>query len=158
MLGLRPRLKARNSLWDLVNRHHPDLHSSLPLSRKQPVEEGADGLPSSPFSSSLSNPASPEQRAHHSHSSESFTPRTMAPVSLETSIASCDPADQANCSQRKTRRDRGRRLAKSNMVCLQLSQVLGIQELDITDCGLAQGLSSPSQGMWSQEVAEENTG
>ena len=155
MLGLRPRLKARNSLWDLVNKHHPDLHSSPPLSRKQPVEEGADGLPSSPFSPSLSNPASPERRPHQSRSSESFSPLTMAPVSPTTSIASCDPADQANGSQRKTRRDRGTRPAKSNMVCLQYSQLLGTPVLNIADCGLAQALSSPSQGMWPQEFPKK---
>lgn len=155
MLGLRPRLKARNSLWDLVNKHHPDLHSSPPLSSKQPVEEGADRLPPSPFSPSLSNPASPKPKTHHSRSSESFEPLTMAPVSSTTPIASCDPADQANGSQRKIRRDRGRRPAKSNMVRLQWSQVLGTQELDIADRVFPQALSSPSQGMWPREHAKK---
>lgn len=43
MLGLRHRLRARNSLWDLVNKHPTDLHS-------QSIEEGADGLPPLPLS------------------------------------------------------------------------------------------------------------
>ena len=52
MLGLRPRLRARNSLWDLVNKHPAHLYptSHLQLHRQQPVEEGLDGLPPLPIS------------------------------------------------------------------------------------------------------------
>jgi hypothetical protein len=49
MLGLRPRLKARNSLWELVNKHPSNLHSTAQLPWTQPVEEGADGLPPLPI-------------------------------------------------------------------------------------------------------------
>lgn len=155
MLGLRPRLKARNSLWELVNKHHPDLHSPSPLSWKQPVEEGADGLPPLPFSPPSPQIASPEQKTHCSGSSESFAAPTMAPVSSPAPIALCDPADEANGSQRKTRRDRRRKPAKSNMVRLRWNQMLGTQEMDIADCRLAQALSSPSLGMWLQEKARK---
>lgn len=153
MLGLQPRLKVRNSLWDLVNKNSPDLHSSSPPPWKQPVEEGADGLPPLPFSPSLSSPPSSEQEHHRNRSSESSTSSTMAPVSSTTSIASCGQADEANGSQRRIRRDHGRRLVKSSMVRLQLSRVQGIQELDLADCRLAQALSSPSPGTCLQEKA-----
>ena len=94
MLGLRPRLKARNSLWDLVNKHSLDLHSSSSISWKQPVEEGADGLPPIQFPSSsfLS-----EGKPHNNHSPESSASFIMAPVSSATSIAiaSRSPANWA---------------------------------------------------------------
>lgn len=150
MLGLRPRLKARNSLWDLVNKHSPDLHSSSPTSLKQPVEEGADGLPPLSFPSSFS---SPQQNPHHNLFSESSTSFTMAPVSSTTSIALWAPIDQANGSQRKIRKGRGRRLEESSMVRLQWSRVLDIHELRNADCRLPQDLSSPSQGMlWTRKT------
>ena len=154
MLGLRPRLKAPNSLWDLVNKHPPHLHSSSPPSWKQPVEEGADGLPPStpplplplprPFSSSSS---SPEQEPHNNHSSESSVSFSMAPVSSTTSIPDCSSADRANGSQRKIPRGHGRRLGKINTVRLYWSQVLSIRELDNADGRIAQDPSSPSPGM-----------
>lgn len=154
MLGLRPRLKARNSLWDLVNKHPLDLPSSSPLSRKQPVEEGADGLPDLRFSSSLS---SPEQKSRDDHSSEGSHTSSMAPVSPTTFITYCSPADQANGSQRKIRKGHGRRLEKSNMVRLQWRRVLGIQELDDANGKLAQDPSSPSQGMMSTRKSDAYT-
>ncbi|KAM0796958.1 hypothetical protein BDR22DRAFT_865060 [Usnea florida] len=76
MLGLRPRLKARNSLWDLVNKHSLDLHSSSSISLKQPVEEGADGLPPIHF---LSSSFSPEGNPHHNHPFKSSASFIMAP-------------------------------------------------------------------------------
>ena len=120
MLGLQPRLKARNSLWDLVNKHPSNLLSSSSQFRKQPVEEGVDGLPPLPFSPSLPNSPSLEQRPHHHHPSESSAPFTMAPVSSTTCTLLCDRAKQAIHSQRKIRNDLGRRLAKSNMVGLHI--------------------------------------
>ena len=55
MLGLRPRLRARNSLWDLVTKHPAD--DLFPTSQLQPqlhwqlpVEEGLGGLPPLPIS------------------------------------------------------------------------------------------------------------
>ena len=52
MLGLRPRLRARNSLWDLVNKHTDHLYptSQLQPHWQQPVEERLDGLPPLPVS------------------------------------------------------------------------------------------------------------
>ena len=157
MLGLRPRLKARNSLWDLVNKHPLNSHPTSLPSWKQPVEEGADGLRLLPFSLPLSSSPSPEQAPHLNHSTESSAPFTMARVSSTTSIALCDPAEQANDSQRKTRRDLNRRQAKSNMVGLHWSWTLGIRELHDADCRLAQDLSSPFRGTWTAGKPNEDS-
>ena len=149
MLGLRPRLRARNSLWDLVNKHPhhlQDSHSSFSSSWKQTVEEGTEGLPSLSFPS-VSSPTSPEQQPPHNHSSESSASFTMARVCFTASITSCGIADQENYSQRKIRRDLGRRLAKSNMVGLQSSSTLEIEAVHKADCRLAQDPSSPFRGM-----------
>ncbi len=157
MLGLRPRLKARNSLWDLVNKNPTHLHPSSSPSWKQPVEEGADGLPSLPFSLSLSSPPSPEQEPHHDHSIESSASFNMAPVSSTTPTFPCGLADQADDSQRKIRKEAGRRLVKNNMVGLQWRQTSGIRELYKADFRLAQDLSSPFQGIWATRPSNQDT-
>ena len=133
MLGLQPRLKARNSLWDLVNKHPSNLLSSSSQISKQPVEEGADGLPPLPFSPSLPNLPSLEQRLHHNYPSESSAPFAMAPVSSTIRTILCELAKEAMYSQRKIRNDLGRRLAKSYMVGLYWSLTLSMQRLDNAD-------------------------
>ena len=93
MLGLRPRLRARNSLWDLVSKHPADLYPTsqlqqlqLKLHWQQPVEEGLDGLPPLPIS-----PKSPSHpvailKLDQEASAEQHIPLVMAPVSSTVSI------------------------------------------------------------------------
>ncbi len=84
MLGLGRRLKARNSIWDLVNKHptsslSPSQH---PPHWTQPVEEGADGLPPLPISpTSPHSVAIPSLKLESDPLREEAIPTNMAPVS-----------------------------------------------------------------------------
>ena len=82
MLGLRPRLRARNSLWDIVNKHPSNLYFTSQIYWTQPVEEGADGLPPLPIS-----PTSPlfsrhNLEVHAQPLVEESSTVDMAPVSF----------------------------------------------------------------------------
>ena len=84
MLGLRPRLRARNSLWDLVSKHPADLyptsHLQLHLHWQQPVEEGLDGLPPLPISpTSPSHPVAILKLDEEASAEQHISP-VMAPV------------------------------------------------------------------------------
>ncbi|MCJ1258671.1 H(+)-transporting V1 sector ATPase subunit A [Lignoscripta atroalba] len=80
MLGLRQRLRARNSLFDLIREYHID-REELPADLLERLEEEVDELPPLPTS-----PASPPAPDHHqlpptviSDSDEDRTPPAMAP-------------------------------------------------------------------------------
>ena len=85
MLGLRPRLRARNSLWDLVTKHPAD--DLFPTSQLQsqrpwqlPVEEGLGGLPPLPISPTyLSRPVT-TLKLDEEASAEQHISSDMAPV------------------------------------------------------------------------------
>ena len=88
MLGLRPRLRARNSLWDLVTKHPADLYptSHLQLHWQQPVEEGLDGLPPLPISpTSPSHPVAILKLDEEASVEQHISP-DMAPVRSSVSI------------------------------------------------------------------------
>lgn len=82
MLGLRPRLRARNSLWDLVSKHPADLYptSQLQLHWQQPVEEGLDGLPPLPISPTSSWHPVAALKLDEEASAEQHISSDMAPV------------------------------------------------------------------------------
>ena len=116
MLGLGPRLRARNSLWDLVNKNKS--HRSYPSSEPLPTPSGAldglvDDLP--PLPSTPSPPSPTYIPESHPSSSTSSSP-TMAPVrSLSIANRYQSHSNSTFQSSRKTS-DLGRRLARINMV------------------------------------------
>ena len=116
MLGLRPRLRARNSLWDLVNHtSHHSYTSSEPLPTPFVALDGAvDDLP--PLPSTPLPPSASYIPGNHASSSASSSP-TMAPV-RSSSIATLYQSHSNSTSQlsRKTS-DLARKRARINMVC-----------------------------------------
>ena len=126
MLGLRPRLRAQNSLWDLVSKHPADLYPTsqlqLQLHRQQPVEEGLDGLPPLPISpTSPSHPVATLKHDEETSAEQHISP-DMAPVrsSVFIVVASSDFANYNHCHyRRKTRSGHAKKPAKSSMVRLK---------------------------------------
>ena len=91
MLGLRQRLRARNSLFDLIREYHID-REELPADLLERLEEEVDELPPLPTS-----PASPPAPDHHqlpptviSDSDEDRTPPAMAPVGIDPLSSTTD--------------------------------------------------------------------
>lgn len=114
MLGLRPRLRARHSLFDLIGRKHIDQLSSSSASTL-PLEEDIDDLsplPTSPPSTvSLSTPPSEIPV-------EALAPVIMAPVrTRRTTLQSI--ASAADLASRKIPSGPERKLEKINMVRTQ---------------------------------------
>lgn len=126
MLGLRPRLRARNSLWDLVNKQPNDFYLSFqPPWQQQPVEEGADGLPPLPTSPASFPPASPSYKLHTKEFTEEQVPVKMASVSSSFLVfIACSRV--ANfflfLYRRKIRSDTVMRPGKTSMARFTLSQ------------------------------------
>lgn len=129
MLGLQPRLRARNSLWDLVNKPpYPQDHqlSPQPPWQQQPVEEEADGLPPLPISPTSPLPAPPNHKPYTKAVVEEQTPVKMAPVSCTFAGALSTARQSANClcplHRRKRQNDTAKKLVKTSMVLFTLSQ------------------------------------
>lgn len=79
MLGLGRRLRARNSLWDLVNKHHHHYTSAEPLPQGALSNNGeVDDLP--PL------PTTPRPPTYHSPSSSSISDIEEAPAAPESPI------------------------------------------------------------------------
>ena len=103
MLGLRPRLRARNSLWDLVNQHHIHYTSSEPLPQAAvPIDGGVDDLPPLP---ATPRPPSPVSESESSPSPAASPSPTMAPVRNPKAIRSNGrQANQVSTMQKDRKR------------------------------------------------------
>lgn len=83
-IGLRKRLRARNSLFDLVGRRNVDQLSTTSLDSLSP-DQSIDDIPPPPSTPSPSPPSSVSLGHHQRHhlsegSSHPSPPPTMAPV------------------------------------------------------------------------------
>ena len=83
MLGLKPRLRARNSLWDLVNKHHHPQSSTEPLPREAAIAHEIDDLP--PL------PTTPRPTKDHSPSPSPISEVTDPPVDSEPPYSTMAP-------------------------------------------------------------------
>ena len=80
MLGLGRRLKARNSLWDLVNKHPTTSPSTNLPYPTQAVEEGAGNLPPLPTSPTSPLSSTPSIKFHSPPLLDKSPTANMPPV------------------------------------------------------------------------------
>lgn len=117
-IGLRKRLRARNSLFDLVGRRNIDRLSTTSINSLSPDQSVDDipPLPSSPPSSPPSSVSLYQQPSQDSSEALSYPPPspTMAPVRESSTTAAGHMT--SNLAFRKIQSDRGKKREKTDMV------------------------------------------
>ena len=128
MLGLGPRLRARNSLWDLVNQHPFNTYPTTPATPTygtQLVEGVASGLPSLPTSPTNSPSPSPKFNLRSPPSSKQSTSVDMAPVSWTPQAIPIYLGNVDADYRKRKQRGHGKKLGRTNMVRLLSSNSFG---------------------------------